>query len=81
LGGFTIFLYGCILFAPGLGGRTGSAIILPFMAVFTFVFVVMINNWLVGIVLVAATVRVAVYLVGEIFFCNSNGCVVTAYKK
>ena len=57
LGGFTAFVYGCMVFSPGLGGRMGALCITPFLALFTFVVMVLSADLLLSGVLAAGAVR------------------------
>lgn len=66
LGGFTLFVYTCVLFAPGMGGRIGAAIIIPLMGLFTISFAALTENIWCIVVVAAASVRAGMLLVGSI---------------
>ena len=56
-GGLVVVIYACAVFAPGLGGRVGAAILLPLMALFTVVFATHTGDLLVSIVLAGGATR------------------------
>ena len=65
LGGFTLFVYACALFAPGMGGRAGAAIIIPLMGLFTIAFAALAGDVWSSMLVAAASARAGVLVAGR----------------
>ena len=57
LGGLVVAVYACVLFAPGLGGRAGAAILLSLMGLFALVFAVHVKEPLACMIVAGGAVR------------------------
>lgn len=67
LGGFTAFAYGCMVLFPGLGGRVGAFLVIPLMALFSFVFALQS-----GELLASGVVAVGAGRVGMLMWADSG---------
>lgn len=67
LGGFTALVYTCVLFAPGMGGRLGAAVIIPLMGLFIISFAVLTGDMWLSIIMAAASTRAGMLVLGEIY--------------
>ena len=64
-GGLVVAVYACAVFAPGLGGRMGAAILLPLMALFTVVFAAHTGDLLVSVVLAGGAARAGMLVLAD----------------
>ena len=63
LGGFTLFIYACTLFAPGMGGRAGAAAITPLMGLLTITFAAVTGDVWPPVLAAAASARAGMLVV------------------
>jgi hypothetical protein len=64
-GGFTILVYTCMLFFPGMGGRLGAIAIIPLMGLFTIAFVMLVGEVWSSIVMVIVSSRAGMLLLQD----------------